>query len=125
MFGRVKEAVRQVLGREPRDMRVGVSGQIQSEAEIIVGVEEDTLDGGYIAVAMNVPGAASQGETIEEALDNLSDALSLVLSAQLSRYFADHSFEITAIERPQGGRQLSVPLDLKSSAAVEGERVLA
>jgi len=37
--------------------------------------------GGYIAYAKEVPGAITQGETLEEAQENLQDAVKMVLEA--------------------------------------------
>jgi predicted RNase H-like HicB family nuclease len=37
--------------------------------------------GGYVAYAEEVPGAITQGETLEEALENLQDAVEMVLEA--------------------------------------------
>ncbi len=36
-------------------------------------------EGGYTAMVEEIPGAISEGETIEEARENLADALRLVL----------------------------------------------
>jgi predicted RNase H-like HicB family nuclease len=36
-------------------------------------------EGGYTAMAEEIPGAISEGETIEEARENLADALRMVL----------------------------------------------
>lgn len=46
-----------------------------------VELEEDTLDGGWIASVVEVPGCMSQGDTEEEAIDNVRDALSCILQA--------------------------------------------
>jgi predicted RNase H-like HicB family nuclease len=37
--------------------------------------------GGYIAYAEELPGAVSQGETLEEARENLRDAIELLVEA--------------------------------------------
>jgi predicted RNase H-like HicB family nuclease len=37
--------------------------------------------GGYVAYAKEFPGAITQGETLEEALENLRDAVEMVLEA--------------------------------------------
>ena len=37
--------------------------------------------GGYVAYAEELPGAISEGETIEEARENLRDAIELLLDA--------------------------------------------
>lgn len=38
-------------------------------------------EGGYIAWAEELPGAITQGETLEEARENLAEAIQLVLEA--------------------------------------------
>ncbi len=38
--------------------------------------------GGFVAYAAELPGAITQGETLDEARENLKDAISLVLAAQ-------------------------------------------
>ena len=38
-------------------------------------------EGGYIALAEEVPGAITQGETLDEARANLAEAIQLVLDA--------------------------------------------
>ena len=42
---------------------------------------KDSVDGGYIGIIKEVPGAASQGETLEELELNLTDALNCMLEA--------------------------------------------
>jgi predicted RNase H-like HicB family nuclease len=37
--------------------------------------------GGYLAYAEGLPGAVSEGDTLEEARDNLQDAIELLLEA--------------------------------------------
>ena len=44
-------------------------------------VFEEAEEGGYIAYVPEVPGALTQGETLEEARDNLREATQLVLEA--------------------------------------------
>ena len=50
-------------------------------------VYEPAEEGGYVAYAEEVPGAITQGETLEEARENLADAIQLILEAnrELSR----------------------------------------
>ena len=36
--------------------------------------------GGYIAYIVNLPGAISEGDTLEEARENLSDAVAILLA---------------------------------------------
>ena len=42
-------------------------------------IYEKAADGGYIAYVAELPGANTQGETIEEARENLKEAVSLLL----------------------------------------------
>ncbi len=45
-------------------------------------LKPDTDDGGYTVTCKEIPAAISQGETIQEALDNLVDAIALCLEAE-------------------------------------------
>jgi len=47
--------------------------------QTFTAVYEPAEEGGYIAFVEEVPGANSQGETLEEARENLKEALSLML----------------------------------------------
>ncbi|HDO51429.1 MAG TPA: type II toxin-antitoxin system HicB family antitoxin [Rhizobiales bacterium] len=40
---------------------------------------ESAPEGGYWAICLEIPGANGQGETIEEAKDNLREAIELIL----------------------------------------------
>jgi predicted RNase H-like HicB family nuclease len=46
----------------------------------MTAVFEPCNEGGYIAYIEEIPGINTQGETIEEAKENLSDAINLVFS---------------------------------------------
>lgn len=48
-------------------------------------VGPDTLDGGWVAECPELPGCFSQGDTREEALSNLSDAIAGVISLRLEQ----------------------------------------
>ncbi|MCE5338229.1 MAG: type II toxin-antitoxin system HicB family antitoxin [Methanomicrobiaceae archaeon] len=39
-------------------------------------IREDPEDGGYVVSCPAIPGCHSQGETLEEALENIKDAIS-------------------------------------------------
>jgi predicted RNase H-like HicB family nuclease len=52
--------------------------------ELSVEVEPDELDGGFIAECLDVPGAMAQGETQEEALESLIDAVQAVVAARMA-----------------------------------------
>lgn len=42
-------------------------------------IEEDKEDGGYVVSVPSLPGCHSQGDTIEEALENIKEAIELYL----------------------------------------------
>jgi predicted RNase H-like HicB family nuclease len=44
-------------------------------------VVEEAPEGGYTAFVPELPGAISQGETIEEAGENLNEAIQLIIDA--------------------------------------------
>ena len=50
-----------------------------------VTVEKDELDGGYVAESIDFPGCVAEGETEEEALENIIDALGGVLTVRLQK----------------------------------------
>lgn len=45
----------------------------------VTAIIEKAPEGGYWAICPEVPGANGQGETIEEAKENLKEAVSLIL----------------------------------------------
>ena len=45
----------------------------------VTAIIEKAPEGGYWAICPEVPGANGQGETIDEAKDNLKEAVSLIL----------------------------------------------
>ncbi|HSY51345.1 MAG TPA: type II toxin-antitoxin system HicB family antitoxin [Thermoanaerobaculia bacterium] len=47
--------------------------------QTFTAVFEPAEEGGYVAFVEEVPGAVSQGETLEEARENLKEALELML----------------------------------------------
>lgn len=51
----------------------GLEGEIK--VWIWVQVHEDPDDGGFYAVTPNVPGRASRGVTMEEAVENFKEAI--------------------------------------------------
>jgi predicted RNase H-like HicB family nuclease len=57
-----------------------VTGPLQEPATFVVAVMKDPLDGGWIAMCSYFPGCFSQGETPDEALSNIADAIAGVLS---------------------------------------------
>ena len=52
-----------------------VLDKIRPKPVFLVSIEEDEEDGGYIASCLSLPGCHSQGDTPEEAMENISDAI--------------------------------------------------
>jgi predicted RNase H-like HicB family nuclease len=50
-----------------------------------IRIEPDALDGGFIASVVDLPGCMSQGETSDEALENVVEALTLTLEVEGER----------------------------------------
>jgi predicted RNase H-like HicB family nuclease len=68
---------------------------VNSFTAVFVEAEE----GGYVAYAEELPGANTQGETLEEARENLREAIQLVLEA--NRQLAERQLtDQTAIREP-------------------------
>src|ERR1700733_8007674 len=72
VFGRAEDARHSIYGVPPKRAE-------QATWRLCVNVEPDELDGGFIAECEDVPGAMSQGETEQEALQNLIDAVQAVV----------------------------------------------
>jgi predicted RNase H-like HicB family nuclease len=49
----------------------------------LIAIIEKAPDGGYWAICPEVPGANGQGETIEEAKENLREAVALILEDRI------------------------------------------
>lgn len=46
--------------------------------QFVVVIEEDE-DGGYVGSVPNIPGCHSQGDTLDELMDNMKEAVELCL----------------------------------------------
>ena len=46
---------------------------------------EESDEGGYTAQCLEIPAAISEGDTKEEALENIKEAIQLVLEVQVKR----------------------------------------
>ncbi|MDQ3020164.1 MAG: type II toxin-antitoxin system HicB family antitoxin [Bacteroidota bacterium] len=57
----------------------------------LTSVFEKADEGGYIAYIEETPGVNTQGETLEEAKENLFEALELVLEVNREREYRNHS----------------------------------
>ena len=55
----------------------------------LVAVFTYVPEGGYTATIEEIPGAISEGESISEALDNLADALCMVLECNREIAYQD------------------------------------
>ncbi len=55
---------------------------IVRERQFTAVLTPDLEEGGYTAICKEIPAAISQGETIQESLDNLLDAIELCLDAE-------------------------------------------
>jgi len=53
--------------------------EVTAKFEFVVEVTPDELDGGFVVKCLNLPGCVSEGETVDEALDNLADAIAGVM----------------------------------------------
>jgi predicted RNase H-like HicB family nuclease len=60
-----------------------ISGETVMEMILTAVFEEvpESEGGGYVAYVEELPGAISEGDTLDEARDNLRDAISLLLEA--------------------------------------------
>lgn len=57
----------------------------RSSWQLTVTLERDDLDGGWVAECVDLPGCVSQGETIDEALANIADAIVGVVAARMQQ----------------------------------------
>jgi predicted RNase H-like HicB family nuclease len=68
-----------------------------------MSVEPDECDGGFVAECIEVPGAMGQGETEDEALRDLVEAINAIVAVRL-----EQTFEAASGTAPDGTRTLSV-----------------
>lgn len=127
MANRFLDAIRKTVSRGTRgDARWNVEEQaVDAEIEIRLTVTADEIDGGYVVECLNLPGCMSQGETVEEAVENIGEALFGVLAARFERDLREQEREIeTAVSGPApvAPQELTVPLRLGNFT---DDRVLA
>lgn len=112
----VEAAIRKATGRGTtrRVQYDAETGKVSAEFDLEIIIYEDELDGGYVARCVNLPGAASQGETVEEALENLSDAIGGVIATRFERHLPSPP---PLLDRSLYGHdhasQVTVPVPLK------------
>ena len=52
----------------------------------LTAIFEEAEEGGYIAYVAELPGANTQGETLDEVRENLSEAMELILNANREEF---------------------------------------
>ncbi len=110
MFRKITEALRRAAGRgtSGRVRWDGKNQALHAEIDFVIEVAEDDVDGGFIVSCVNLPGCMSQGETIEEAFDNIGEAIGGVMACRFEReVWRQQSASITPGTAPQ---QLTVPV---------------
>ena len=59
----------------------------------LTAIFEEAEEGGFIGYVAELPGANTQGETLEEVRENLTDAIELILNAnreEFEKNFSSH-----------------------------------
>ncbi|MGB7684471.1 MAG: type II toxin-antitoxin system HicB family antitoxin [Solirubrobacterales bacterium] len=116
MFRRLLDSIRKAAGHGTHVAPTHwdeESKELHAEIEFKVSLVEDEVDGGYVVECLNLPGCMSQGETIEEAVDNIGEAIAGVLAARLERNL--RAQEAVSEAGPHQARELTVPLQLGRS----------
>lgn len=115
MFRRLLDSIRKAAGiGAPVDATRWdeENNALHAEIEFRVSVVEDELDGGFIVECLNLPGCMSQGDTVEEAVENIGEAIAGVLAARLERNLRAQEAAIeSGVDSPS---ELTVPLQLGS-----------
>ncbi|CAJ65299.1 Conserved hypothetical protein [Frankia alni ACN14a] len=73
-----------------------------------IRIETAEIDGGYIAEVLELPGCVSQGDSLDETVDNIIDAMILVLEVQSGQHLS-----VGRHEQPDADRlptELTVPV---------------
>jgi len=52
----------------------------------LTAIFEEVADGGFIGYVAELPGTNTQGETLEEVRENLSEAIELILSSNREQF---------------------------------------
>jgi predicted RNase H-like HicB family nuclease len=81
VFGAPEDA-RECIYEPPTESHIGTW-------KLEVSVIPDEIDGGFIAECANIPGAVSQGETEEEAVEGLIDAVQGIVAAKMQENFRE------------------------------------
>ncbi len=88
-------ALRKIFRRAEDERRVVHDDQgvaHEGRWRVRIATKRDDIDGGFVAECLDVPGAMAQGETEEEAIENLIDAIQGVVQVKIEEHFAalDH-----------------------------------
>ncbi len=101
IFGKAEDS-REVVHEPPKAV------SHRGKWDLWVSVEPDALDGGFVAECLDVPGAMAQGETEEEALENLIDAVQGVVAVRMGEHFRTLDFDAASATSSGPGRVVSV-----------------
>jgi predicted RNase H-like HicB family nuclease len=82
----IRTAVRSALIDWQSVKRTRGGHKLTGHVTFTVTVDEDPLDGGFVAACRELPGCVSQGETEEEAVHNLAEAIIGVVEARMQRH---------------------------------------
>jgi predicted RNase H-like HicB family nuclease len=77
-----------------------------------VQLRRDELDGGWIAECVDLPGCVSDGDTVDEALQHLMEAITGVLSVRLQQHARQVTCELVEYEHQAqaGPRKVAISL---------------
>jgi predicted RNase H-like HicB family nuclease len=97
-------AFRKIFGKPEHTREVSHRGTW----ELVVCIEPDELDGGFVAECVDLPGAMAQGETEEEAFENLIDAIQGVIAVRMEEQVKSIDFKMAPVGTQKPGRRVSV-----------------
>jgi predicted RNase H-like HicB family nuclease len=88
-----------------------------SEVTLAVELERDDLDGFWLAYCPTLPGAASQGGTIDAAVASLMDAVDGVLRSALAERFGEIETDVVAEKPSPDTRAMKVTISAADPVA--------
>ncbi len=82
--------------------------------EFNVVLEKDEMDGGFVVRCLDLPGCVSGGETEEEAIANIADAIGGVITARMLENLRESLAQPRADEAPRSAseRHLKIAVGL-------------
>ena len=66
--------------------QIGLSSQQPMTELTLTAIFEEVEEGGYIGYVAELPGANTQGETLEDVRENLGEAIELILSSNREEF---------------------------------------